>query len=223
METKFKRSDFEDMVFNPFLLKEGQTMEDKYPALKKIIPESSKMEAAKHYHGFNQILKTCAFMYDKGTPLATIQGFSARRTEAMRLAGYGFTDVNGVPEPAESKNNGGRLKDVQMGRDIFFNRISILFLRSHKSHSYSLIKAADAAYYKAIEDLQNGVGKTKDNLQLLDELKDKIDTEMEVLFSGKGDENLRQELNAVLLEEELHISPEDIAERRKRGEYISFK
>lgn len=207
----FRIEEFEDMTFNP-MVKGNRPMIELYPVLKRFLNPEMHI-ALDQIGGTDKVLRVLAFMFDPGTPLKRITNYQARKKEAMLLARYKTGKLEGGWGTAEGKF-------MYEERDPIVHRIIVLFVRQFRSPQYTAYVAYERAFHRATEQLIAGTGTDSKTIQVIEELRTKMAEAEKALYSGKPSEAVSQETLMVMEEEMLNISPENIAERLKLGQYI---
>jgi len=215
----FKPEDFESMLFNVVEVDRKKSIFFFFEEL-KIFNQYEKEVEIETNLDFDKVMRYIILLYERNTPLTVIDKFSLRKAKAAEFAG--FEIVKG--KDGEPSFNKQVLKLLSTPCEfVTVNRIIVLFLRFHRSHKFSTHRLYNEMYYGAAEKIMNGEY-TKTNKELLDMLTNDMELSHFDLFQTKNvDENLREEMEMVMLEEAIGLNPEDMAKRLQEGKYFSLR
>lgn len=202
-----KQEDFEGMLVNPYdILKSENPLEEyKVFGLYKEFKEPLEPEL-----NINKVLSFIVCVYDKNSPLQTIDDVIRKKGEAA--------DISGFPQ-----KNGAYLESylniIQGGNEVV-NKMTIAFCRIQGSHSFTQMVIYNEKFYEMILQLK-GVSDPQEqktlmaNIQYIKKNYDEVKSD----FLAKDSNKYLDKSTIDSIEfEQMALRPEHIAELMQKGE-----
>ena len=141
---KYKKEDFENMIFNPYPYTKGRDILDLYPDLRNHDEFSNEVEEIDK----TQLLTYIFLMYDKESPLViNITDLDKRKDEALELAG--FSRRNGKWNLTISEFRNLENTDV--------NKVISKFFFIQHANKFEFMVSLEEAYYQMCQELRNPI------------------------------------------------------------------
>ena len=159
----------------------------------------------------DRIMRYIFCLYQKNTPLITIENSHKRKLEAANLCNF---------SKISEKQYHPTYKKIIDGTHSVFNKMVIRFIRIQKDHEFSQLVIYDELYYQSLLELKEATGtegfSTQERVNIMknvDVLKDKITKIKEKILEKDTSKEIDEELLDELENEQLELSPEDIAKK----------
>jgi hypothetical protein len=187
----FIAKDFDGLLLPDIYNLQQEDAFEKYPVLKKY------SEFNKEIEDFNKVLKYISFMYDSHSPLLNIEYIPTRKSEALFLAGFDIENeyTNTIIQCSDESIASMIIKYVRLQKNPVFAKL-IIFTESFYKQGQKLLT----------DDVSNKE-KTKDFINNMDELEQKITNATSILLNQDMNKRLSDTLYEVV-EEELNLRPE---------------
>jgi len=208
---EFNGQDFKELLFPCFDLKDGMDLFELFPVL-KIYPEF-KLEIA--LLSRVKVFKYINFLYDKKSPLRSIDDFTKRSIEASQLAKFPIDDeTNKYTEP---------YMEVLRDENNAILKMSLRFCRIQGSMAFSQLVIMEEIYYKELEQLKSMTDSKarKESIVNISTLRREIEDLKRSLLADSNSKALELLLFKEIEGESLGISPEEIANLYYKGKNIS--
>lgn len=210
MRSQFNDKEFNQMMFNPIRIPEGESVLKFYKELTKF--RAFKLDPGPGISN-DQLLQYIFCMYDKNSPYR--KKYSDALKRKIEVAhDIGFTDVGGgIFEPP--------VEDFLKGKNRVVNIKIVEYVRLHRNFKYAFLVSIEASYYNLMVDIMGGATKQiSDARSIQIELEDTL---MEIL-NQDNNPYLKDEILRYMEDERLQLRPEDIAKKLQNGEApISIK
>ena len=205
----FKEDDFKDMAFRVDLMPPTKNPVKHFPEL-KLYPEFKQNEELDDKN-FNKIVKYIGFLYQKNTPLRVIDDFLKRKVEAAKLAKFPMKSRTEFQEFFHKIIN-GEYHDV--------NTMILRFCRIQRSTDFSELMVYEENFYAELGNLkkETDAHKRKIVMENVAKAKIRVDALRESLLMGDDNKKLIAQLLDEVENEQLKLTPEDIAKKIRSGE-----
>jgi hypothetical protein len=204
VKSQFNDKEFQQMLFNPMRVPEGENVLKFYKDLGKY--RAFKLDAGGGIDN-NKLLQWIFCIYDKNSPYRKkFADVLKRKVEAAHEVG--FEDIGGgiFADPIE---------DFLKGRNRIVNMKIVEYVRIHRSYKYSYQISVESAYYNLMLEILGGDTK---NITKARELKDELEDNLLELLNQDSNSYLKDEILRYMEDERLHLRPEDIAKKFQDGE-----
>ena len=150
----FKDYDFSRCQYRVDEISDKKKVLDVYPEFKLHVEFQVKKTSLPGNINVDKIMRYILVLYQKNSPLLTIDNPSKRKFVAGTLANYDRTD----------KGFSKGYQEVINGKNELVNKMIIRFLRMQKNHDFASLMIYDNAFYNSLQELADAqnIGNLKD-------------------------------------------------------------
>ena len=204
----FKDTDFKNLTWKIHEIDESSKIELVIPTI-KLYPEFNVPLSVSKI----KVIKYIVYLYDSNTPLRVIDNFFTRKKQAADLAKFPKDDNGDYDKDYE---------DIVFGKNKEVNRMVIRYCRVQRSPQMAQLVIYEEGYYNELHTLKtDNEMKPSDRVNLLKNI-DTIATKIEQLsgrfLSGDDGATIKGQLFDEIENEELQLTPEDIALKLETNE-----
>ena len=204
MKSQFNDKEFNQMMYSPVRIPEGESVLRFYKDLSKY--RAFKLDPGEGINN-DKLLQYIFCMYDKNSPYR--KKYSDVLKRKIEIAhDVGFEDIGGgvFETPIE---------DFLKGKNRIVNTKIVEYVRMHRNFKYAFLVSIEASYYNIMVDIMGGSTKQiGDARSIQTELEDTL---MEIL-NQDNNPYLKDEILRYMEDERLQLRPEDIAKKLQAGE-----
>ena len=155
-----------------------------------------------------KIVKYIIFMYDKNTPLRSLDSLIKRKVQAVSLAEF-----------PKDKNNKYSNDYISFLESKLFGKMTIQYCRIQYSYDFSQLVQYDDLYYSEMDKAKAEEDATKRTsiLKNIETLGERIKKLTDIITTEDTSPDLRKCLYEEITNESLNLRPEDIAKRISEG------
>ena len=204
MKSQFNDKEFNQMMYSPTRVPEGESVLKIYKDLSK--HRAFKLDPGEGIDN-DKLMKYIFCMYDKNSPYR--KKYSDALKRKIEVAhDVGFEDIGGGIFEAP-------IEDFLRGKNRIVNTKIVEYVRLHRNFKYAFLVSIEASYYNIMVDIMGGATKQiVDARNIQTELEDTL---MEIL-NQDNNPYLKDEILRYMEDERLQLRPEDIAKKLQAGE-----
>jgi len=201
----FEEKDFEKLTYNVYKYRNIKTpILEKFPLANSFLKTFA--EKCPPEIDFNTAFKYVVFMYDRKSPMLQIDDYFRRRKESCLLADFPTDKKGYLPKT---------YYEIAMGTNHYVKILSLWYckLLGDITHTEYVMSLDD--YYRERGHYQNEIDASKRTacLKNMEIAKQRIETLKQELLARDGNVELEICLNLDIIERELELAPENIAEK----------
>lgn len=204
MKSQFNDKEFQQMMFNPMRVPEGENIFKTYKDLTKY--RAFKLDPGEGIDN-NKLLQWVFCVYDKNSPYRKkFTDVLKRKVEAAHDTG--FEDIGGgiFTDPVE---------DFLKGRNTIVNMKVVEYVRMHRNFKYAFLVSIEASYFNIMLEIMGGATKQINEAR---NIQNELEDTMLELLNQDNNPFLKDEVLRFMENDRLQLRPEDIAKKFQDGE-----
>ena len=202
---KFEDKDFKGLTWNIHGADEKAKITELIPTI-KLYNEFKGLKDIR-------VIKYIVYLYDSKTPFKSIDNFTTRKKQAAELAGFKVDDKGNYQDKYDK---------IISGKDKQVNKMAIRYCRIQRSPQFAKLVIFEESYYNELLILKDDDGlKAADRektLKNINTMASQIEELTGRFLSGDDNPVMKMELFDEIENEELQLTPEDIALKYEAGE-----
>jgi hypothetical protein len=208
---EYNVEDFDKMLFNVYALKKDEYVVDKFLILSKY-KEFSPRGYTKSFA--DKMIRSIFYLYDRNSPLRNISNIYTRKNEAFILAGFKIVNDTFEDRVIELINfvNQDYIKMVIKFTRLFYDTDWVVLVSMEEALMSELIKMPTVSGTLKLDTTKN-----------INEMRRTIDEIKLNILNGNDDVIMKREMNKHIIEIELKLTPEDIAEQLEKEKFIRLQ